>query len=225
MSLGSFSPVVRTPVSETVYQAIANEILAGGLDAGDALPSERALAEQFAVNRHAIREALKRLQQSGLVEISQGGATRVLDWRATAGLDLLAQLAAAGQASDPESVRSVLEMRLCIGADAARRCAERADAETIVALAALADGSDDDSYNELWLAIVDGARNLAYRLALNSLLAGNEALGGPVVYAGESGDAVARRALVAAITAREPLAAEAAARELLSRPLTEARHG
>ena len=39
-----------------------------------------------------MREALKRLQQSGLVRISQGGATRVRDWRRHGGLDLLLEL-------------------------------------------------------------------------------------------------------------------------------------
>ena len=221
MSAATFSPVPRKPVSQTVYEAITSEILAGRFEPGDALPSERTLSEQFAVNRHAIREALKRLQQSGLVEISHGGATRVLDWRSHAGLDLLAQLAAAGYASDPHTVRSVLEMRLSIGADAARLCALRATPERLDGIAAAADGDDEDSYNALWLEIVDGADNVAYRLALNSLLAGSEALGAPVVYAGESGDPKARRALAAALAARQADAAEQAARTLLTSPLEE----
>ena len=216
-----FTPVPRKPVSQTVYEALCAEVLAGRFAPGDALPSERTLSEQFAVNRHAIREALKRLQQSGLVEISHGGATRVLDWRSHAGLDLLAQLAAAGHASDPDTVRSVLEMRLSIGADAARLCALRASDDLRARIAAAADGDDEDSYNALWLLIVEGADNLAYRLALNSLLAGSEALGAPVVYAGESGDPTARRALGAALAAGKPDAAEQAARTLLNRPLEE----
>ena len=72
-----------------------------------------------------MREALKRLQQAGLVAISQGGATRVRDWRHHGGLELLLE----GEV--PESLnaaRAAMEMRACIGADAARRCAQRADA-------------------------------------------------------------------------------------------------
>ena len=71
-------------------------------------------------SRHAVREALKRLQQAGLVSISQGGATRVRDWRHHGGLELLLE----GEL--PEALhapRAAMEMRACIGADAARRCA------------------------------------------------------------------------------------------------------
>ncbi len=123
-------PIVT--VSEHVFSILRAEILGGTLSPGDALPGERPLAERLGCNRHAIREAVKRLQQAGLVEVTQGGATRVLDWRATGGLDLLTQLAGAGAAGtvDPELgasvLPSVLEMRACIGADAAGRCALRA---------------------------------------------------------------------------------------------------
>ncbi|MEA2125831.1 MAG: GntR family transcriptional regulator, transcriptional repressor for pyruvate dehydrogenase complex, partial [Solirubrobacteraceae bacterium] len=99
----------RRLVSEAVHEALLADVLAGRLAPGDALPGERALSEAFAVNRHAVREALKRLQQAGLVTVAQGGATRVSDWRRTAGLDLLTSLAAAGPG--PELVRAIVEMR------------------------------------------------------------------------------------------------------------------
>ena len=85
--------------------------------------------EQLGASRHAVREALKRLQESGLIRISHGGATRVRDWRHDGGLDLLLALAAQGEAPpELELERAALELRACIGADAARRCAERASA-------------------------------------------------------------------------------------------------
>ena len=39
---------------------------------GDALPSERQLSDELGASRHAVREALKRLQQAGLISISPG---------------------------------------------------------------------------------------------------------------------------------------------------------
>lgn len=47
-------------------------ILAAELQPGEKLPSERDLAKQFGVSRTVIREAVKTLQQRGLVEIHQG---------------------------------------------------------------------------------------------------------------------------------------------------------
>jgi DNA-binding FadR family transcriptional regulator len=74
-------------------------------------------------------------------------------------------------------------MRASIGADAARRCAGRADRDTRARVRALArataaatgPGETDERYAELWRAIVAGSGNLAYRLALNSLNAALEA--------------------------------------------------
>ena len=122
-----FEPVPRRPVSEAVFEELRTAILGGRYAAGEALPAERLLAEAFAVNRHAVREALKRLQQAGLVEVRHGGATRVLDWRAEGGLDLLAHVPFAGdRAAGPELLRSVVEARRWIGIDVARLAAARA---------------------------------------------------------------------------------------------------
>lgn len=72
-----FSPATTQRASEVVYEQIYNRIVSSELKAGDRLPSERALSEQFQRSRHIIREALRMLQQDGLVRIevgSTGGA-------------------------------------------------------------------------------------------------------------------------------------------------------
>src|SRR5918998_4492517 len=95
-------------VSGQIYARLRADILAGLYEPGDALPSERRLSEDLQANRHGIREALKRLQQAGLVAISQGGATRVRDWRRHGGLELLLE----GDVPDElEAPRAAMEMR------------------------------------------------------------------------------------------------------------------
>jgi GntR family transcriptional repressor for pyruvate dehydrogenase complex len=216
-------PLARTqPLPDAVYAALSRRILSGELAPDDALPSERLLSEDFAVNRHAIREAMKRLQQAGLVRVSHGGATRVLDWRATGGLDLLAQLGHAAGPT-PELVRSALEMRLSIGVDAARRCAERAPAPLVEELEALAaaepegDGPAADRYERIWDLVVRGADNLAYRLALNSLIGVGGGFDLRSRSLPEARDQEAVAALVEAIRDGDSHAAGHAARELLER--------
>jgi GntR family transcriptional regulator, transcriptional repressor for pyruvate dehydrogenase complex len=176
---------LRPPLSSRIHAGLRADILTGRYSPGAALPSERMLSERLGSNRHAVREALKRLQQAGLVRISQGGATRVCDWRREGGLDLLVELAAAGEAPpELELPRATLEMRACVGADAARLCARRAPtvarAELVARAAALAAESDLDVRNEvyerLWELIVETSGNVAYRLALNTLLAGQRVL-------------------------------------------------
>src|SRR5690606_16024826 len=96
---------------------------------GSPLPAERVLCEALGVNRGAVREALKRLQQSRLVSVRHGGTSQVLDFRATGGLDLLADLLVAPSGElDVGVVRAVVEMRSALAPDIARRAAERAQA-------------------------------------------------------------------------------------------------
>jgi GntR family transcriptional repressor for pyruvate dehydrogenase complex len=171
-----------------------------------------------------VREALKRLQQSGLVRIAQGGATRVRDWRRHGGLELLLELDELPAGLEIE--RAVLEMRACVGGDAARRCAARASAVVRAELEAraemLAAETDLDArnaiYEAFWDLIIDGADNLAYRLALNTLVSGQQALELDArMIAAELEDPGAIRALAAAIAAHDPDGAHALARDLLER--------
>jgi DNA-binding FadR family transcriptional regulator len=166
--------------SSAVHQRLREQILSGELAPGDRIPSERTLSEELGVNRHAVREALKRLQQAGLVRIAQGGATRVQDWRTTAGLEVMLDLVEQGNEPPAELMRSVLEMRASIGVDAARRCAQRAGSEARADVAGLADdvaerieegepAGTTEPFVSLWELIVDGSGNIAYRLGLNSL--------------------------------------------------------
>ncbi|HEX5909530.1 MAG TPA: GntR family transcriptional regulator [Thermoleophilaceae bacterium] len=210
-------------ISDRVHASLRSDILAGTLAPGDAVPSERRLAEDLGVNRHAVREALKRLEQAGLITISQGGATRVRDWRDTGGLEILLDLQS-GTEPPADLARSVLELRASVGVDAARRCAERADAEALARVEELAESTAaamgqegqavDDGYAQLWRAVVLGSGNLAYRLALNSLMA---ALAAYPEVAGVVRPAEPKkvRALGRAIAAADPAKAERAARALL----------
>ena len=197
--------------SEAVHAPLRAAILDGTLAAGDPLPSERSLAAEHGVNRHAVREAVKRLQQAGLVHVTQGGATRVLDWRTHGGLELLTDLPG-------RLLRDVTEMRATIGADAAALCAERAPhAPGEVAC----EGTYDErlvAYEALWERILEGAGNVAYRLAFNSLVAARHGHGvDPSIYAPEVDDPDAIRGLAAAIASGDPERARRTARALLER--------
>jgi DNA-binding FadR family transcriptional regulator len=219
--------------SASVHRSLIGAILDGELAPGERVPSERALSERHGVNRHAVREALKRLQQAGLIRIVQGGATRVLDWREHAGLDLLLDLMRQDEAPPPELVGAVLEMRASVGTDVARRCGERAGEEAraeigraAAAVAELAaDGEEEalvDAYIDLWELIVDGSANVAYRLALNSLnaaLASDPELAATLTPRTPDG----LRRLGDAIAAGDAEAATAAARELLEEDVSRLR--
>lgn len=174
MSQSGFRPVARRSVSDEVFAELRDAVLTGRFAPGDSLPPERELAASFAVNRHAVREALQRLQAAGFVRVVHGGGTRVLDVRSSAGLDLLAHLARSGDGLDPSILRDGLEMRRCIGVEAARLAATRGTAEARARVtAAAADYADEqrpDADRDFWLEVVEASGNLAFRLALNSLV-------------------------------------------------------
>ena len=67
-----FKPIRPTRVSEEVTEQLKQSILAGDFKAGDKLPSERELIEEFQVSRVAVREALRYLEKSGFIETRQG---------------------------------------------------------------------------------------------------------------------------------------------------------
>ena len=60
-----------------IFNQIASAILAGKFNTGDALTSERALAEQLGVSRNIVRNAYRRLENEGLVETAGTAARRV----------------------------------------------------------------------------------------------------------------------------------------------------
>ncbi len=176
----TYRPVRRESVAGQVFASLRDAILSGEIPPGDPLPAERELAARFGVNRQAVREAVTRLAQVRLVRVSQGGNTRVEDWRRTAGLDVAAQLAgSADRLAVATLTRDMLEMRAVIGADAARLCAERADDATRAGITGRAAdyariGPDLDALAaanvELWRAVVLGSRNVVYLLSFNSLV-------------------------------------------------------
>jgi DNA-binding FadR family transcriptional regulator len=217
----------RTAVSDQLFSVLRDRILTGGLPAGSPLTAERELASEFGVNRHAVREAVKRLQQARLVEVSQGGRTRVLDWRASAGLDLAFEVPQNGVGPLETLQRDAMEMRACVGADAARRCAERCPPEAAAAITRAAEayagiGADlaalEAADIALWRLIIEGSGNVAYLLAFNSLVSGAIANGEvPLAYrTNELLDVASRRRLAELIAVRDADAAERLAREMLS---------
>lgn len=224
----------RALVSDVVFARMVEEILSGRWPADESVASERELAHAWHVNRNAVREALKRLQQAGLVRISHGGNTRVQDWRTNAGLDVLSALAAAGAVPHSKVAVDVALMRRTIGASAARLCAVEASDEQRAAITAAAEAFPESAELDVlgefdlvfWRAIIDGSGNIAYRLALNTLLNAIDDIG-PSVYnilnAAELTDRRAHVDLATAIAARDGDTAGQLAGALLSRLVIAAR--
>lgn len=219
--------VERRSASAAVFDQLADEVLGGGLAPGETLPAERSLTGVLAVNRQAVREALQRLAQAGLLEISHGGPTKVLDYRRAGGLDLLPRLLVRDGGLDTEVVRSVMEMRASLGPDVARLAARRASSSIADAvdevITDMATNNDPAARARLdihyWDLLVDGSDNIAYRLAYNGLRAVYEPFLELVypVFEQELRDLAARRAIAGALRDRDEARADRSARRLLAK--------
>lgn len=76
-----FTPVQAKRGSDVVAEQIENAILSGRLKAGNKLPPEREVIKLFDISRRTLREALRLLEQKGLIQVKQGaqGGAFVVD--------------------------------------------------------------------------------------------------------------------------------------------------
>jgi len=70
----SIQPISRRSLPDSVAGKLAASILEGNLKAGEQLPPERELMKQFNVSRSTLREALKVLADSHLIDARQVSA-------------------------------------------------------------------------------------------------------------------------------------------------------
>ncbi|MEU5154023.1 FadR/GntR family transcriptional regulator [Glycomyces sp. NPDC021274] len=65
-------------LAKAVTEELVRRVVRGDYPPGSALPAEHALCATFSVSRTVVREAVKVLQEKGLVQIRQGSGTAVL---------------------------------------------------------------------------------------------------------------------------------------------------
>ena len=121
------SPIQRRSLVESTIDAIRSLIGQRHWKVGDCIPREAELVEQFQVGRNTIREAIRVLSHSGMLEVRQGDGTYVrrdLDPAETVG-----KLNRAG-------LRDHLELQCVLESEAARFAARRRTPEDIARLEA-----------------------------------------------------------------------------------------
>jgi GntR family transcriptional regulator, transcriptional repressor for pyruvate dehydrogenase complex len=167
----------RSSVAERIFGSLVEDVLSGRYEPGEKLPTQRKLAAELAANMAPVREAVKRLEQLGLLEVRQGDAMRVTDWRASGGLDVIAHVLFAAGGLDRGTLRHLMEARRLMLSESARLAAARRSddqARRLLALAeriaetfdpAAAQGVDFAFFAEL----VEAAGNVVLMLVTNSI--------------------------------------------------------
>lgn len=152
-----------------LYEQIAEQletlIVEGQLTPGDRLPAERELCEQFEVSRTVIREAVKSLQEKGLVEIRPGVGTFVHH-----GMDkILRQSLGRLALIDPKyGLANLMQVREILEPEIAAIAAEKATPEDLdalkIAIERMNDSMDDieafiSADHEFHLALARATQN------------------------------------------------------------------
>ena len=150
---------------EQIVKQIEESVLKGTLKAGDQLPAERELAEQFGVSRTAVREAIKALGEKGLVESYSGRGTFITNGTSQAirqSLDLMMRMGQVEGSAHLAEVRSILEPEI------AALAAERAEAQHLESMREAVNVMDSAMENaeafieadlDFHLALAEGAGN------------------------------------------------------------------
>jgi GntR family transcriptional regulator, transcriptional repressor for pyruvate dehydrogenase complex len=122
--------IKKTRLYEEVVGQLHQLIDDGKLKAGDRLPSERELAETFRVSRSSVREAIKALENEGMVISRPGSGTFITAVNVEAIIPPLASLLSRGK----DALIDLFEMRCLVEPSIAALAAERATPADIVRL-------------------------------------------------------------------------------------------
>ncbi|MFH0977319.1 MAG: FadR/GntR family transcriptional regulator [Spirochaetota bacterium] len=119
--MAKFKPIVQARISETVAEQLKESIFLGHFKSSDKLPPERELAKEFKVSRTAIREALRKLENSGFIITRQGstGGAYVTDITFDHVADVFLDLFLTGKISVPE----LSQVRILVEPEVARLAA------------------------------------------------------------------------------------------------------
>lgn len=164
-------PLQKTRLHEGIVSLLRNRIITGELPPGGKLPAERDLAESLAVNRSTLREAMKKLEMLGLVEIRHGDGVYVMDYLARGNLELLPDLMRAGGRINRDILRGLLDLRRLITPDVAFQAAQNrtagdlADMERVMRNDAALSRNERDM--ELYRLIARASKNIPFLLVLN----------------------------------------------------------
>jgi DNA-binding FadR family transcriptional regulator len=119
------TPVQRRSLVESTIDAIRSMVEQRVWKVGDCIPRESELVEQFQVGRNTVREAVRVLSHSGMLEVRQGDGTYVR--RDLDPAETVSKLNRSG-------LRDHLELQCLLESEAARFAARRRTPEDIAAL-------------------------------------------------------------------------------------------
>jgi GntR family transcriptional repressor for pyruvate dehydrogenase complex len=165
--LKSVKVLPRTTLTEAAFEQLIEYVVKGTWKAGDRLPPERELCQQFGIARTSLREAIKAMELVGMLDSRVGDGTFVC-----ARSEFLSRpLLWAFTGTDHEELQEIMEARAIIEENLAGLAAERGSASEVECI--------KDAINEMRACIKAGSSileaDMSFHLAVASA-AHNEVL-------------------------------------------------
>src|ERR1700688_2384257 len=160
-----YKTIQASRLYEQIVQQIEESIRKGELTEGSQLPAERDLAKQFGVSRTAVREAIKALQEKGLVDAFPGRGTFVTNGTSNSMRRSLDRIIKSGE---PDGLAYLVEVREILEPEIAALAAVRATDQDLTAMREALDvmesaRQDSDAFIEadldFHLALAEAAAN------------------------------------------------------------------
>ncbi len=220
VSRKEFRVVRKTRVSEEIIGQVRDLITSGRLKVGDRLPAERELAKILQVGRSTVREAIRALESLGILQARPGEGTFLVSNPAEQKPDPIT----ANAFKSWENQRKLFEVRMVIEPDLAALAARRASPEQIAKMREILREQEasvkrgdigikaDNSFHFL---LAEAAGNEILFRIMDSLMALlQETREASLHTSGRSVTSLKQhKAIVRAIEARDPAAAERRMRE------------
>ena len=134
----SFAEVTRDSLADTLARRIRGMIQSGEYTEGDRLPAILEMARRFGVGPPTVREALKKLETLGVVDVRHGSGVYVASRRE---LLVLARPQLGGSIGD-SVLSDLIEARIPLEVEAARTAALRASDDELAAMRHLLESVD-----------------------------------------------------------------------------------
>jgi len=165
---GFAGPLTRSRLHEEIVTVIQKQIMSGRITAGDKLPTERELAENFHVNRATVREALRKLENLDLLEIRHGDGLYVKNYLESGNFDLIK--AAFNMDGGRDVMMNILEARRYLVPQMAYLAAQRRTKKDLGALKRVIDEQDMSTLEQdiqVHQVIARSTQNLLCTIGLN----------------------------------------------------------
>ncbi len=109
-----------TSLADKIVSQLRAQILSGGLQPGDKLPTEQELCDATGVSRPVVREAISRLKADGILLSKQGVGVFVVDDKRRMPFRIEPH-----HYDDQDNLVTVMELRLCVEVESASMAAEK----------------------------------------------------------------------------------------------------